>query len=194
MVASWVHLPRLTEAARQAWKSTSKTSTDEFKDALKDSYELYETQLQLLDSWRSGYRLSSEDVSNATDEKSTTKAKYIYALNQRMYSMALFNVSYINCLIRAMLPSGSGLPLRKEAVGFGQEVISLSKEAMVFRPLGSAFMPLCLMVAWFTPEDGDMRAEIEALWNIYVSDYPSSRDMKLERNLDSCGFLGELRI
>lgn len=191
LIASWAHFPKLTAAARQASLWKSRTGTDEFKDVLKDCWELYAAQLQLLSTWRNTYQLSCEHVSNTTggDTKSAARATYLSAFNQRIYSMALFNVSYLNCLIRAMLPAEAGGTLRREAFGYNREIVTLAHEAMGYRPLGSAFMPLCLMVAWFTPEDEEMRLEIEALWAAYCADFPSARDVKLERNLEGCGFL-----
>lgn len=190
MIASWAHFPKLTSAARQAWQSKSRTGTDEFKDVLKQSWELYSVQLQLFRTWRTIYQCASDDVSNAKDEDSATRASYLYAFNQRMYSISVFNVSYINCLIRAMLPLEAGISLRKEAVEYSHEIVALAHAAMRYRPLGSGFISLCLMVAWFTPADDDMRREIESLWELYTSDFPMASRVKLEGQLDACNFLG----
>lgn len=190
MIASWAHFPKLTAAARQAWQSKSKTGTEEFKDVVKDAWELHDAQLQLLNLWRETYKRAFEDIATAESEKAASRASYLYAFNQRMFSMAVFNVCYINCLIRAMSLAEDVLALRKEAVSYGYEIITLAYDAMPYRPLGSSFIPLCLMVAWFTPADDEMRGELETLWGLYCEDFPAARDVKLENNLAASGFLG----
>jgi hypothetical protein len=62
---------------------------------------------------------------------------------------------------------------------------------MPLRPLGSAFVPMCLMVAWFTPVDEQTRCEISRLWEQYRNDFPSTRNLDIGESVDVCGFLGD---
>lgn len=167
------------------------TATDEFKDLLKHSRELYSAAILTLDRIRAVYVQSTEDVNNAKDEETKSRASYKYAFNQRMYNMAVFTTCYINCLIRAMLPVEERTLLRTEAVGFANEIVSLAYQAMPLRPLGSAFVPMCLMVAWFTPVGGETRGEIKHLWEQYRSDFPATRRLDIGDSVDVCGFLGD---
>jgi hypothetical protein len=191
MIASWACFPKLTSAVRRLWTSKSLAATDEFKGLLRYSRELYSTTLLVLDRLRAVYAKLTLDANDAEDQDSASRARYVWAFNQRMYLVAVFTTCYINCLIRAMLPTEERSPLRIEAVGFTNEIISLAYQAMPLRPLGSAFVPMCLMVAWFTPVDDQTRSEISRLWEHYRTDFPSTRNLEIGDSVDVCGFLGD---
>jgi hypothetical protein len=191
MIASWAYFPKLTSAVRHIWTSKSLAATKEFKGLLKYSRELYSTTMLILDRFRDVYAQSSQDVNDAKDHYSASQARFVWAFNQRMYLVAVFTTCYINCLIRAMLPTEERAPLRIEAVGFTHEIVSLAYQAMPLRPLGSAFVPMCLMVAWFTPVDEQTRCEISRLWEQYRNDFPSTRNLDIGESVDVCGFLGD---
>jgi hypothetical protein len=193
MIASWAYFPKLTSAVRRSWTSKSLAATNEFKGLLKYSRELYSTTVLVLERLRAVYAKSTQDVNGAKDQDSASQAKYAWAFNQRMYLVAVFTTCYINCLIRAMLPTEERAPLRIEAVGFTNEIVSLAYQAMPLRPLGSAFVPVCLMVAWFIPVDDQKRSEISRLWEQYREDFPSMRNLEIGDSVDICGFLGDDR-
>jgi hypothetical protein len=135
------------------------------------------------------YAQSKQEVNDAKDEGTASSAKQVLFFNQRMYYMAVFTTCYLNCIIRAMLPVQERLQLRTEAVGFAKEIISLAYEAMPLRPLGSAFVPMCLVVAWFTPIDDATRQEISRLWDDYRKDFPTTKELRITDNIELCGFL-----
>jgi hypothetical protein len=147
MIASWASFPKLTSAVRRAWISPPTAATDEFKDLLRSSRELYSTTMLTLDRLRVVYAQSKQVASDAKEGEATSTARQVLFFNQRMYYMAVFTTCYLNCIIRALLPAEERLQLRTEAVGFTKEIISLAYEAMPLRPLGSAFVPMCLIVA-----------------------------------------------
>lgn len=142
-----------------------------------------------LDRLRVVYAQSKQEVGDVKDEGAASLAKQILFFNQRMYYMAVFTTCYLNCIIRAMIPVEERLQLRTEAVGFTKEIISLAYEAMPLRPLGSAFVPMCLIVAWFTPIDDTMRQEISRLWDDYRSDFPATKELRITDSIEVCGFL-----
>ena len=189
MIASWASFPKLTSAVRQAWISQSIAATDEFKELLRFSRELYSTTMLTLARLRVVYAQSKQEVSDAKDEGTASLAKQVFFFNQRMYYMAVFTTCYLNCIIRAMLPAEERLQLRIEAVGFAKEIISLAYEAMPLRPLGSAFVPMCLIVAWFTPIDKATREEISRLWDDYRTDFPATKELRITDSVEVCGFL-----
>lgn len=189
LIASWASFPKLTSAVRKAWTSKSLTAANEFKDLLKYSRELYSDSVFTLGRLRAIYTQSTQDVSNAKDADTASQAKYIYAFNQRMYNIAVFTACYINCLIRAMLPPEERTPLRAEAVDFANEIVSLAYQGLPLRPLGSAFVPMCLMVAWFAPIDDATRDELVRLWEQYRADFPATRMLEISDSVEVCGFL-----
>lgn len=142
-----------------------------------------------LDRLRVVYAQSKQEVGDVKEEAAASLAKQILFFNQRMYYMAVFTTCYLNCIIRAMIPVEERLQLRTEAVGFAEEIISLAYEAMPLRPLGSAFVPMCLIVAWFTPIDDTMRQEISRLWDDYRSDFPATKELRITDSIEVCGFL-----
>lgn len=189
MIASWASFPKLTSAVRQAWISKSIADTDEFKDLLRSTRELYSTTMLTLERLRVVYAQSQQQVRDAKDEDTASVLKQGLYFNQRMYYMAVFTTCYLNCIIRAMLPLEERLPFRTEAVGFAKDIISLAYEVMPLRPLGSAFVPLCLIVAWFTPLDDAMREEISSLWDEYRTDFPATKQLRITDSVEVCGFL-----
>lgn len=189
MIASWASLPKLTSAVRRAWISPSTTATEEFKDLLRSSTELYSTTMLTLARLRVVYAQSQQEVSDAKDKDAASIARQVFYFNQRMYYMAVFTTCYLNCIIRAMLPAGDRLQLRVEAVEFAREIISLAYQAMPLRPLGSAFVPMCLIVAWFTPIDDMMREEISRLWDDYRTDFPATKSLRITDSVEVYGFL-----
>jgi hypothetical protein len=189
LVESWASFPKLTTTVRQARESKSVTITTNFKDLLKSSGELYNTTMLTLDRLRAVYVKSKQDIDDAKNRDSTTRARFMYAYNQRIYIMAAFTACYINCLIRAMLPAEERAFLREEAVRFSNEIVSLAYQAMPFRPLGAAIVPLSLLVAWFVPIDDETRNEIVHLWEQYRSDFPATRDLDINNCVEACSFL-----
>ena len=189
MIASWASFPKLTSAVRRAWTSPSTTATEEFKDLLRSSTELYSTTMLTLERLRTVYARSQQEVGDAKDEDTASIARQVLYFNQRMYYMAVFTTCYLNCIIRAMLPAEERLQLRIEAVEFAKEIISLAYHAMPIRPLGSAFVPMCLIVAWFTPIDSAMREELSRLWDDYRTDFPATKELRITDSVEVCGFL-----
>lgn len=142
-----------------------------------------------LERLRVVYAQSQKEVRDAKDEDSASIARRVFFFNQRMYYMAVFTACYLNCIIRAMVPVEERLQLRTEAVGFAKEIISLAYQAMPLRPLGSAFVPMCLMVAWFAPLDDATREEISSLWDEYRTDFPATKQLRITDSVEVCGFL-----
>lgn len=189
VIASWSHFPKLTAAAREAWNCKPKVLSDEFKDILKTSRELYSTSILLLDRLRSTYTDSAAAIDRAKDEASASAARYMYAFHQRVYCMAAFTTCYFNCVIRVMLPEDERAPFSTEAIAYAKEMIALAYQAMQFRPMGSGFVPMCLMVSWCTPVDDTTRGEISHLWDLYRTDFVATSRMKVGDAIENCLFL-----
>lgn len=168
------------------------TVTNQSNDLAKYSRELYSTAVLILDRLRAIYLQSIEDVKTAKKVNGASWTNFLYAFDQRMYSMAVFTACYINCLIRAMLPAEERSTLRTEAAGYAKEIIALAYQAMPLRPLGAAFLPICLMVAWFTPMDDATRDEISRLWDEYKTDFPATKNLKIIDSVESCAFLEDV--
>jgi len=142
-----------------------------------------------LERLRVVYAQSQQEFSDAKDQDTASTARQVLFFNQRMYYVAVFTTCYLNCIIRAMLPVEQRSQLRTEAVGFAKEIISLAYQAMPLRPLGSAFVPMCLIVAWFTPIDDATREEISRLWDDYRTDFPATKQLRITDSVEVCGFL-----
>lgn len=192
MIVSWASFPKLTGAARQVWASKARTATDEFKDLLKSSGEMYSTSMLISDRLRIAYLQSFEDIATAKDEASTHKARFVHAFNHRIYGMGVFTTLYLNCIIRVMLPEYQRTLLRSEANSYAKQIVVLAHHGLPLRPLGSAFMVMCLMVAYLAPIDDSMRCEIEVLWDRYCSDFLAVKDLNIRDNMGSCAFLEDV--
>jgi len=189
MIAYWASFPKFTSAVRQIWASKSITATDELIDLVKSCREVYSATMLTLDRLRIVYAQSTQAMVDAKTEDVASSARYLFFFHQHMYYLAVFTSCYLNCLVRAMVPVEERPQLRTEAVGFTKEIISLAYQAMPLRPLGSAFVPMCLMVAWFTPVDDATRDEISWLWDQYRTDFPATSQLPITDSVEVCGFL-----
>ncbi|KAJ5786979.1 hypothetical protein N7457_001969 [Penicillium paradoxum] len=90
-------------------------------------------------------------------------------------------------LLRIFDP-GNGA-LMSEAVFFCDEITMQAELASSYRPVGSAYVPLCLVVAWAASENLVQSARIEAILGEYQTDFADipwiSRAIWLASTLDS---------
>lgn len=75
----------------------------------------------------------------------------------------------LNTLLRVFQPGNA--MLSSEAVFFCDEIVLEAELASCYRPLGAAYIALCLVVAWAVAEDRHQLARIDSVLADYQSDF-----------------------
>jgi hypothetical protein len=88
---------------------------------------------------------------------------------QAAYSIVSTLAVLLNSLLRMFDPFNT--ILTDETAHLCDEVIIQAELAACYRPVGSAYIPLCLIVAWATTDDIFQLAKIEILLADYQSDF-----------------------
>lgn len=110
-------------------------------------------------------------------EKSRTQAGYTFVLTTALV---------INALLRVFDPFNS--ELLKDAAFYCDEITYQAVAASCYRPLGSSYSAVCLMVALATAEEPEQMAQVELVLDEYESDFEhagwKTRAMSLKRVLN----------
>jgi hypothetical protein len=101
---------------------------------------------------------------------STTMLTKVHAHYQRMYGLALAICLIFNCIYRALDPACAELDI--DAKVFSEKVLCLAEEAAAYRPLGAAYILLCLLTAWCGSRDEETKQLVEAAYVDYRKDFP----------------------
>ncbi|CAG8017805.1 unnamed protein product [Penicillium olsonii] len=88
---------------------------------------------------------------------------------QAAYTIVSTLAVLLNTLLRLFNPSNP--TLEQETAFFCEEILTQAQLAQCYRPMGSAYMPLSLVVAWASTNDIVQLARIEALLADYQNDF-----------------------
>ena len=88
---------------------------------------------------------------------------------QAGYTIVITLGLILNTLLRALHPGNT--VLSAEASFFCDEIVLEAELASCYRPLGAAYVALCLVVAWAAAEDPHQLARIDAVLADYQSDF-----------------------
>jgi hypothetical protein len=88
---------------------------------------------------------------------------------QSAYTIVCTLAVLLNSLLRVFDPLNTNLT--EETAHFCNEIIIQTELASCYRPVGSSYSPLCLIVAWATTDDIFQLAKIESLIAVYQSDF-----------------------
>lgn len=95
-------------------------------------------------------------------ENNTMRLSYlplVYAQRNRFYGLGLSIAIMLNCVLRAIDTNESDLS--KDSDKFSRDILDLSEAASMHRPLGAAYMELCLIAAWVGTTDYSVRSLVE---------------------------------
>lgn len=68
---------------------------------------------------------------------------------------------------------------------FCEEVVDLADKAGIYRPLGASYVLLCVMAAWCSCSDFEMRVRLEEILVDYQGDTVSKSSASVEGELQS---------
>ncbi|KAH6698283.1 hypothetical protein BKA61DRAFT_709941 [Leptodontidium sp. MPI-SDFR-AT-0119] len=107
----------------------------------------------------------------------------LHARYQTLYSIQLAVAVMLNTLLRLFDPTN--LSLVEECVQLVDEIISVAEAAVIYRPLGSSAVPICLICAWPATDNMVKRAKMEQLVEEYSTDFPTFMWMEMAQWLQS---------
>ena len=121
---------------------------------------------------------SSSDNAGTTGGPATNETARIIARRQCLYGFGLTMSILLNTILRAY--DSNDVSLVDESNHVAREIITLAKQASIYRPLGAAYMSLCLMSAWTASADTDLstHTEVETVLAEYQLDFLGPRAME----------------
>lgn len=111
-----------------------------------------------LENWTAGEACRSALVAMKT------RAHYL-----RTYALGLATSILLNCVLSGFYTEAVSLGI--EAQQFSHEIIALSVQVAMFRPLAASYMTLCLITAWGVAADAATKMQAENLLRDYLQDF-----------------------
>merc|ERR1711939_138659 len=87
----------------------------------------------------------------------------IHAFYQRTFSILLALEIILNGLLRAYSPEDYVLEVENDQLT--REIIDLSLEGSIWKPIGAGWVPVCLISAWGATMDPARKTQIEKVWD-----------------------------
>ena len=145
-------------------------------ELLQDVHTRYNAMLLTLDKARE--RLRHFESTGITEEK-----EFVHLAYQRIYGISLLVATIFNCLVSSLSTGNPGLDA--EAESFSQEVLILAEQSHRYRPLGSSYITLCLIVAYVGASWPATRSAVTNMLNEYRCDFPWLQSTFTVKNLDA---------
>lgn len=153
-----------------------------YEENLTKAREVNTTVLAVLDELRKPYKEAEEQCRTSDQPKIWNLNRMVYANAQRMYGIALFAACYTNSLLRSLSPAETCLELRQNAKALALDIIELAGDAMPLRPMGTAFVLICLLGAWVSTTEEVLQSQIEGLYMQYASDHANEQHAPLDKD------------
>lgn len=129
-------------------------------------------------------RMMSAKVPAADKIIDMSEFDFLHAMYQRSYALGLFVAIILNCVLTA-LGAVDDDELNREAADFSDEIVRIAHQAQRYRPLGAAYVIICLMAAFAASTDQLTRREIVGLIKDYQGDFQWSIEAKVFEDLDN---------
>jgi hypothetical protein len=127
-------------------------------------------------------RLCISTVTSISARSAQLPPTTIRARLQSALGLLLTFAIILNTLLRTFEPKN--LYLVQESALLSDEIVALAEDAAQYRPLGSSAMPICLIAAWASTYDLQIRSKVEKVIEVYQSDFPISKWMDTARWLE----------
>lgn len=96
-----------------------------------------------------------------------------YTASQAMFGLVGSIILDMGSVLRVFSPDD--LSLAAEAAKVSSEMMLLAQDAMQYRPLGSSYIPFCLVSAWAAADGTSERADVERMLEDWQSDFQETR-------------------
>lgn len=107
-----------------------------------------------------------------------------HALYQRSYALSLFVAIVLNCTLTALCTTTDD-ELNKESADFSNEIVRIAHQAQRYRPLGAAYVIICLMAAAAAATEQSVRLQVVSLIHDYHTDFQWSVEAKVFEDLNN---------
>lgn len=128
-------------------------------------------------------RMLTAEVPAADKVIDMSAQDFLHALYQRSYALGLFVAIILNCTLTALSITDND-ELNKESADFADEIVRIAHETQRYRPLGAAYIIICLMGAFAAAGDRSTRLQIVALIQDYHTDFQWSVEAKVFEELN----------
>ncbi|OJJ50390.1 hypothetical protein ASPZODRAFT_57642 [Penicilliopsis zonata CBS 506.65] len=174
MLLCLAQIPVITQRGRDMSARGDRTGITALRDETKTLYQMSKV---LLDTQQLEY--AGVPRSSATGDM-----PFAYAHYQRMYGLGLTIVMIINVALRAFGVDEGGeeedAAIQLESVDFSRQLLSLAREAAIYRPLGASYTFVGLMVAWMQKQDHTLRLEVEQEMESYTREFATLQGVSFE--------------
>lgn len=190
MMQCLARVPDIVKRGRQAFKDGQ---LEEVSGLRNEAQVLYDGLRKTVDELRNHYKATARQRSPFPEISDQVFSTRLYAHWQRTYGLALTIAMFFNCILRSIIlvPNETDT-LRLEAAHLVAETIAVAEDAMIFRPLGSSYIVLCLVAGWSCAANAEAKTLIEELLEDYLSDFPHRREQTefnlgvVARHFDLC--------
>ncbi|KAH7348314.1 hypothetical protein BKA65DRAFT_594168 [Rhexocercosporidium sp. MPI-PUGE-AT-0058] len=144
---------------------------------------MYQEALMDYNTARQRLTVSAETLAVARTPLESYPVTKRYTAVQAAVGLIGSIVLNLGSILRIFSPDD--VALSADAARFSSEMILLSESAMQYRPLGSCYMPFCLVSAWAATDGTAEQAEIERMLEEWQNDFQETRWMNMANWLKS---------
>ncbi|KAH8660908.1 hypothetical protein BGZ60DRAFT_414266 [Tricladium varicosporioides] len=97
----------------------------------------------------------------------------LHTHHQAAYGIVISLVLLLGSILNVFYPSD--LALAEDLITFSDYVLGLAENAKKYRPVGSGYMPFCLVTAWAATDGTTKQIDVEKMIGDWQSDMPEAR-------------------
>lgn len=179
MMQCLARVPDIVGRGRQGFKDGQ---IEELSDLQTEARDLYDSLQTAVEKLRDHYKVATKQQSPFPKSPFSEISDQVFSMRlyahwQRTYGLALTITMFFNCFLRSLtFLSHQADTLEFEAVDLVAETIAVAEDAVIFRPLGSSYIVLCLVAAWSCAANPEVKMLIAELLEDYLSDYPRRQE------------------
>jgi hypothetical protein len=149
----------------------------QLRSEIQPVYEKCKEILAELKTRKTDFEASITEASSKAYMTTILKAHYL-----RTYGLGLIITTFFNCMMQAINLDDSKFTC--ESTPLVEETLKHAEESHMYRPVGAAYVILCLYAAWAATPDPQLRLSVELALLDYQGDFKNNRVMNLSSDLD----------
>ncbi|KAJ6095721.1 transcriptional regulator family: Fungal Specific TF [Penicillium sp. IBT 16267x] len=129
--------------------------------------------------------ISSLDMTSFSKSAEKSVRDFFYAHYQRSYGIGLVVTLFFNCMLGALVMNdGEDDTVSSDATELVEEVLALAERSVIYRPVGAAYLLICLAAAWAATSDPVLKAKVMVALNDYRGDFRVRDPVDLSQGLE----------
>jgi hypothetical protein len=147
------------------WNPALQTEIRENYDAVKGTCDILREKMDEAAAAMKDPSSPQTMVMNISATRATLHVapRRLHAFYQKAYAVFRAVAILLNGILRVYEPHDDAL--ERENADMGHELINLSLEGSIWKPIGAGWVPVCLICAWGATTDPMRRARMEKIWN-----------------------------